>query len=109
MIQFQELNYFYNFISVVKLTKFIIYHTKFEDYIINNLKLIIKDSKAKKKVNNNKSENINSLISKNDIFNKFLKFIQEENQKLYISIMNKKSINTYKKYIGNYSNNIVIK
>ena len=109
MIQFQELNDFYNFISVVKLTKFIIYHTKFEDYIINNLKLIIKDSKAKKKVNNNKSENINSLISKNDIFNKFLKFIQEENQKLYISIMNKKSINTYKKYIGNYSNNIVIK
>ena len=109
MIQFQELNDFYNFISVVKLTKFIIYHTKFEDYIINNIKLIIKDSKAKKKVNNNKSENINSLISKNDIFNKFLKFIQEENQKLYISIMNKKSINTYKKYIGNYSNNIVIK
>jgi hypothetical protein len=49
MIQFQELNDFYNFISVVKLTKFIIYHTKFEDYIINNLKLIIKDSKAKKK------------------------------------------------------------
>ena len=109
MIQFQELNDFYNFISVVKLTKFIIYHTKFEDYIINNIKLIIKDSKAKKKVNNNKSENINSLISKNDIFNKFLKFIQEENQKLCVSIMNKKSINTYKKYIGNYSNNIVIK
>lgn len=109
MIQFQELNDFYNFISIVKLTKFIIYHTKFEDYIINNLKLIIKDSKAKKKVNNNKSENINSLISKNDIFNKFLKFIQEENQKLCVSIMNKKSINTYKKYIGNYSNNIVIK
>ena len=52
---------------------------------------------------------INKQIIKNQEFEKFLKFLQERNVKLHVSLINKKQHSTYKKYLFQYSNFILIK
>ena len=104
-IEFKNLEIFYKFITSTKIKELILFHTKFEDYILNNIKEIIINSNANKKNN----EIINKQIKKNEEFEKFLKFLQEQNVKLYVSLINKKQHSTYKKYLFQYSNFILIK
>ena len=104
-IEFKNLDIFYKFITSTKIKELILFHTKFEDYILNNIKEIIINSNANKKNN----EIINKQIKKNEEFEKFLKFLQEQNVKLYVSLINKKQHSTYKKYLFQYSNFILIK
>ena len=104
-IEFKDIEIFYKFISSTKIKELIIFHTKFEDYILNNIKEIIINLNANKK----NDEVINKKIIKNQEFEKLLKFLQEKNVKLHVSLINKKQHSTYKKYLFQYSNFILIK
>ena len=104
-IEFKDIEIFYKFISSTKIKELIIFHTKFEDYILNNIKEIIINLNANKKNN----EVINKKIIKNQEFEKLLKFLQEKNVKLHVSLINKKQHSVYKKYLFQYSNFILIK
>ena len=101
-IEFKNLEIFYKFISLTEIKELILFHTKFEDYVLNNIKEIIIDNKKN-------NENVNKQIIKNQKFENFLKFLQERNIKLYVSLINKKQHSTYKKYLFQYSNFILIK
>ena len=101
-IEFKNLEIFYKFITSTKIKELILFHTKFEDYVLNNIKEIIIDNKKN-------NENVNKQIIKNQKFENFLKFLQERNIKLYVSLINKKQHSTYKKYLFQYSNFILIK
>ena len=50
-IEFKNLEIFYKFISSTKIKELILFHTKFEDYILNNIKEIIIDSNKKNNEN----------------------------------------------------------
>ena len=101
-IEFKNLEIFYKFMSLTEIKELILFHTKFEDYVLNNIKEIIIDNKKN-------NENVNKQIIKNQKFENFLKFLQERNIKLYVSLINKKQHSTYKKYLFQYSNFILIK
>ena len=106
-------NIIMSFLSLTKLNKLYIYHTKFENTVIENLRVMGKNFKIQKQKENNKSlsmdlMNINFNSNLNPNFERFFDFIETLKIKIFIRYVVPSKTRDYKKYMINISDNFDI-
>ena len=112
-IEGENSNSIMTFLSLTKLNKMYIYHTKFENTVIENLRIMGKNIKIQKQQENNKNvsmsmSTINFDSNLNSNFERFFDFIEALKIKIYIRYIPPSKAKNYKKYMISVSDNFDI-
>ena len=112
-IEGENSNSIMTFLSLTKLNKMYIYHTKFENTVIENLRIMGKNIKIQKQQENNKNvsmsvSSINFDSNLNSNFERFFDFIEALKIKIYIRYIPPSKAKNYKKYMISVSDNFDI-
>ena len=112
-IEGENANIIMSFVSVTKINKLYIYHTKFENTVIENLRTMGKNFVIQKQKESNRNismslSNISINTNVNPNFERFFDFIETLKIKIFIRYIPPSKSKNYKKYMLSVSENFEI-